>query len=146
MGNLSESNVRAGRIAVGTGMVDQGTVDRAIHLLEARDSQISLGELLLQLGHITPEQFKKLMALHHASTPPVRPGDELAGLLRGQEKIRRQFSGFLEGTGIGRGGGSLKPDLSWELLSVDEKGVLTLGAHYNRSGAGGTTSSRSEEV
>ena len=26
----------------------------------------------------------------------------------------------------------------WELLSVDEKGVLALGAHYSRSGAGGT--------
>src|SRR6185295_3391573 len=67
MGDLSESNVRAGKIAVGTGMVDQGTVDRALHLLEARDSQISLGELLLQLGHITPEQFKELMALHYAA-------------------------------------------------------------------------------
>ena len=57
MGDLSESNVRAGKIAVGTGMVDQGTVDRALHLLESRDSPIGLGELLLQLGHITPEQF-----------------------------------------------------------------------------------------
>ena len=65
MGDLSESNVRAGKIAVGAGMVDQGTVDRALHLLEARDSPISLAELLLQLGHITPEQFKELMALHY---------------------------------------------------------------------------------
>src|SRR5438128_2433082 len=69
MSDLSESNVRAGKIAVGCGMVDQGTVDRALHLLEARDTQISLGELLLQLGHITPEQFKELMALHHAAAP-----------------------------------------------------------------------------
>ena len=72
------------------------------------------------------------------STPPVRPGDELSGLLRGQEKIRRQFSGLLDGTGIGRGGGSIKPDMYWELLNADEKGVLTLGAHYSRSGAAGT--------
>ena len=72
------------------------------------------------------------------STPTVRPGDELSGLLRGQGKIRGQFSGFLEGTGIGRGGGSIKPNLYWELLNVDEKGVLTLGAHYSRTGAGGT--------
>jgi hypothetical protein len=71
-------------------------------------------------------------------TPPIRPGDELNGLLRGQEKIRRQFSGLLEGTGIGRGGGSIKPDMYWELLNADEKGVLTLGASYNRPGAGGT--------
>jgi len=71
-------------------------------------------------------------------TPPVKPSDELSALLRGQEKIRRQFSGFLEGTGIGRGGGSLKPELYWELLNADEKGVLTLGAQYSRPGANGT--------
>src|SRR6185369_7594885 len=69
MSDLSESNVRAGKIAVGTGMVDQGTVDRALHLLEARDSQITLGELLLSLGHITQEQFKQLMQLAHAAAP-----------------------------------------------------------------------------
>jgi hypothetical protein len=69
MRDLSESNIRAGKIAVGCGMVDQGTVDRALHLLEARESQVSLGELLHQLGHITAEQFKELMALHHAATP-----------------------------------------------------------------------------
>src|SRR2546428_13736951 len=77
MSDLSESNVRAGKIAVGCGMVDQGTVDRALHLLEARDTQISLGELLLQLGHITPEQFKELMALHHASAPSHPAADVL---------------------------------------------------------------------
>jgi len=71
------------------------------------------------------------------ATPPVRPGDELSGLLRGQEKIRRQFSGLLDGTGIGRGAGSIKPEMYWELLNADEKGVLTLGAHYSRSGTGG---------
>ncbi len=71
-------------------------------------------------------------------SPPIRPGDELSGLLRGQEKIRQQFSGFLEGTGIGRGGGSIKPEMYWELLSADQKGVLTLGATYSRTGAAGT--------
>jgi len=73
MSDLSESNVRAGKIAVGTGMVDQGTVDRALHLLEARDSQISLGELLLSLGHITQDQFKELMQLAHAAAPKPSP-------------------------------------------------------------------------
>jgi hypothetical protein len=77
MRDLSESNVRAGKIAVRSGMVDQGTVDRALHLLEARESQVSLGELLLQLGHITPEQFKELMALHHASAPSHPAADVL---------------------------------------------------------------------
>ena len=88
--DLSESNVRAGKIAVGCGMVDQGTVDRALHLLEARDSQISLGELLLQLGHITPEQFKELMSLHHAATPAGPSASVLAesGLF-GEEVVKR---------------------------------------------------------
>lgn len=71
------------------------------------------------------------------STPPVRPNEELSGLLRGQEKIRRQFASLLDDTGIGRGGGSLKPDMYWELLNADEKGVLTLGAAYSRPVANG---------
>lgn len=71
-------------------------------------------------------------------TPPVRPSEELSALLRGQEKIRKQFSGLLDATGIGRGAGSIKPEMYWELLSADEKGVLTLGASYDRAGSGGT--------
>ena len=53
-------------------------------------------------------------------------------------KIRNQFSGLLGATGIGRGAGSLKPELYWELLDADDQGVITLGASYSRSGAGGT--------
>ena len=68
----------------------------------------------------------------------IRANDELNGLLREQEKIRRQFSGFLGATGIGRGAGSLRPELYWELLDVDDQGVVTLGASYSRSGANGT--------
>ena len=60
------------------------------------------------------------------------------GLLKQQEKIRHQFSSLLGATGIGRGGGSLSPELYWELLDVDDQGVVTLGASYNRAGAGGT--------
>src|SRR5207244_2434632 len=70
--------------------------------------------------------------------PSIRASDEVNGLLREQEKIRRQFSGFLGGTAIGRGAGSLRPELYWELLDVDDQGVVTLGASYNRGGAGGT--------
>jgi hypothetical protein len=70
--------------------------------------------------------------------PSVRAGDEANGLLREQGKIRNQFSGLLGATGIGRGAGSLKPELYWELLNADDQGVVTLGASYNRSGAGGT--------
>jgi hypothetical protein len=80
-----------------------------------------------------------------ASQPPydhigeaIKPNEELNSLLRQQDKVRKQFSGFLGQTGIGRGGGSLSPDLYWELLNVDDHGVLTLGASYNRAAAGGT--------
>jgi hypothetical protein len=67
----------------------------------------------------------------------IRVTDEVNGLLRQQEKIRRQFSGFLGNTGIGRGAGSISPELYWELLDVDDQGVVTLGAYYNRTGVGG---------
>lgn len=71
--------------------------------------------------------------------PAIRPGDQLAGLLRQQGKIRQQFSSFLGATGIGGGGrGSLKPELYWELLEVEDKGVLTLGAFYSQPAGGGS--------
>jgi hypothetical protein len=70
--------------------------------------------------------------------PSVRANDEVNGLLREQGKIRNQFSGLLGATGIGRGAGSLRPELYWELLNADDQGVITLGASYNRSAAGGT--------
>jgi hypothetical protein len=70
--------------------------------------------------------------------PSIRASDEVNGLLREQEKIRRQFSGLLGATGIGRSAGSLTPELYWELLDVDDQGVVTLGASYSRGGAGGT--------
>ena len=68
----------------------------------------------------------------------IRASDELNGLLREQGKIQRQFSGLLGATGIGRGAGSLTPELYWELLNVEDQGVVTLGADYNRAGGGGT--------
>jgi hypothetical protein len=70
--------------------------------------------------------------------PSVRASDEVNGLLREQGKIRNQFSGFLGATGIGRGAGSLKPELYWELLDVNDQGVITLGASYRQGAAGGT--------
>jgi hypothetical protein len=66
----------------------------------------------------------------------VRPGDELNGLLREQGKIRKQFAGLLDSTGIGRGAGSFKPDLYWELLNADDVAVATLGASYSRNSGG----------
>jgi hypothetical protein len=70
--------------------------------------------------------------------PSVRASDEVNGLLREQGKIRQQFSGFLGATGIGRAAGSLPAEFYWELLDVDDQGVVTLGASYSRAGAGGT--------
>jgi hypothetical protein len=68
----------------------------------------------------------------------VRPSEEFNSLLRQQDKIRKQFSGLIDATGIGRGSGSLKPELYWELISADEQGVVSLGASYRRSGSNGT--------
>jgi hypothetical protein len=68
---------------------------------------------------------------------PVRPNDELRTLLKQQGKIQKQFSDFLNGTGIGRGAGSLPAEGYWELLDVDDQGVVTLGASYSRNSAGG---------
>lgn len=68
----------------------------------------------------------------------IRPNEELNSLLKQHDKIRKQFSGFLGQTGIGRSAGSLTPELYWELLEVDDRGVVTLGASYNHGGAGGT--------
>jgi hypothetical protein len=68
----------------------------------------------------------------------VRAGEEFNAMLSQQGKVRQQFAGLLAATGIGRGAGSIKPDLYWELQSVDERGVLTLGAFYSRPAAGGS--------
>ena len=68
----------------------------------------------------------------------IRASNEVNGLLSEQGKIRQQFSGLLGGTAIGRGAGSLPAELYWELLDANDHGVVTLGASYNRGGAGGT--------
>jgi hypothetical protein len=70
------------------------------------------------------------------SSPVVKAGEELNGLLREQPKIRKQFGGLLDNSGIGRGAGSLKPDLYWELLNADNVAVATLGAFYSRNAEG----------
>ncbi len=62
----------------------------------------------------------------------IQPGREFAGLLSSQEKIRKQFSGFLGRIGLGHGGAS-SPDSFWELLEVDDNGAVTLGASFSRT-------------
>ena len=58
-------------------------------------------------------------------------------MLRDQEKIRKQFAPLLNNSGIGRGAGG-RPEQYWELVNVDRKGVLTLGATYVHPSGGGT--------
>jgi hypothetical protein len=58
----------------------------------------------------------------------IRPGDEVNALLRQQPKLQKQFTGLIGGKG----------DTYWELLEVDGKGVLTLGASFNRQTSGGS--------
>jgi hypothetical protein len=67
----------------------------------------------------------------------IRSNDELNSLLKQQGQIRKQFAGFLGQTGIGRGPGSIPPELYWELLNADDQGVVTLGASYSRAAANG---------
>lgn len=104
------------------------------------DLQLSAAEMKLLSGENFAGTWTKILSGRAQSgissqpaydnvTPPVRPGEELNGLLGSQEKIRKQFSGLLSGG---------KSGMYWELLSVDEQGVLTLGAFTSRTGGGGT--------
>jgi len=93
---------------------------------------------------ILATRAKKFASGGSSAQPPydhtgeaIRASDELNSLLKQQDKVRRQFSAFLGETGIGRGAGSLAPELYWELLDVDDQGVLTLGASYHRAASGG---------
>jgi hypothetical protein len=76
MSQSGESRVRLARLAVEQKMVSQETIDRVMELLDARKSGVPLGEFLLQLGHITDQQFKTLMALHHAGAPEGATAEE----------------------------------------------------------------------
>jgi hypothetical protein len=67
----------------------------------------------------------------------VQPGQELSGLMKQQPKISRQFGGFLGATGLLGSKGSLQADNYWQLLEVEDVGVLTLGASYTRAMPGG---------
>ena len=63
---------------------------------------------------------------------PIRPGEELRGMLGEQPKLQKQFSGIV-GAALGGGGSKY-----WELLQVEDLGVLTLGASASKSGPNGT--------
>ncbi len=73
----SSSSVRQAKLAVREGMVRQDTADRVLALATAPTSTISVGELLLQLGHIDEAQFKRLMALcREQDIGPSDPEDQ----------------------------------------------------------------------
>jgi hypothetical protein len=104
------------------------------------DLQLSAAEMKLLPGENFAATWTKILGgraqigissqpPYDNATPPVRPGEEVNGLLQSQEKIRRQFSSSLP---LG------KSEMYWELLSVDEQGVLTLGTFSSRNGGGGT--------
>jgi tRNA A-37 threonylcarbamoyl transferase component Bud32 len=65
MGEGGESRSLVARLAVAHGMVSPEAIHRVLGILESRGTDVPLGELLLQLGHITSDQFKELMALFH---------------------------------------------------------------------------------
>jgi hypothetical protein len=67
----------------------------------------------------------------------ISPSQEFSGLVRQQGAVNKQFRSFLSSTGLIGGKGSLKPDLYWELLQVEDDGVVTLGASYTRGTSGG---------
>src|SRR5207237_1366801 len=120
---LAKSDAKAAKWQRGNGALSGAGGDFWIGVLAARARAFSSGGTSAQPPY------------DHAG-PAVRPGDELNGLLREQPKIRKQFAGLLESTGIGRGAGSLKPDLYWELLNADDLAVATLGAFYSRNAGG----------
>ncbi len=79
----------------------------------------------------------RAQAAYDHSGAAVEPGREISGLVRQQGAVDKQFGGFLAATGLVGGKGALKPDLYWEMLEVEDEGVLTLGASYTRGTAGG---------
>ena len=111
--------------AGGGGVMPQTVVNFWTDVLTARTKSFASGGMAAEPPY------------DHAG-PSIRVSEEVNGLLRDQGKIRQQFSGLLGATAIGRGAGSLPAELYWELLDANDHGVVTLGASYNRGGAGGT--------
>ena len=124
-----------------------GTQKQSSELQISRDEEKKLtgGPGLMVWSDVLAARAKSFVSGGTSAQPPydhtseaIRPNDELNSLLKQQDKIKKQFSGFLGETGIGRGAGALTAELYWELLAADDQGVLTLGAFYNRGGANGT--------
>jgi hypothetical protein len=118
-----EAKKFSGGETAGKGAIPANVADFWANLLSARARNFASGGAAAQPSYD-----------HSGET--IQPAQEFSGLLRQQEKIRKQFSGLLGQTGIGHGAGS-SPELYWELIDVDGQGVVTLGASYVRSGGNG---------
>jgi hypothetical protein len=120
-------------------------MSRDLQISRDEAKRLSAGSVVAFWSDLLASRAKSFVSGGTSAQPPydyggqtIRAGDDVNGLLKQQDKIRRQFSGFLGNTGIGRGAGSISPELYWELLDVDDQGVLTLGASYYRPGPEGT--------
>lgn len=94
-------------------------------------------EVLAQRAQAFAAGGARSQAPYDHTRAAVQPGAEISGLVRQQTRVNQRFSDFLGATGLLGGKGSLKPDLYWELLEVEDEGVLTLGASYTRANSGG---------
>ena len=117
----------------------------SLQLSKAEAAQYSAGQPTFAFWiDLLAQRARSFISSGAAAQPPydhtgnaIKPGQEFSGLVRQQGKVNRQFGGFLNSTGLLGGKGSLKPELYWELLEVEDEGVVTLGASYNRSTSGG---------
>jgi tRNA A-37 threonylcarbamoyl transferase component Bud32 len=79
MGEPREDPERVARIVLAQKMAAPDTVDRVVRLIRERKLDLPLAELLLQLGHITPEQFDRLTSLAKSAGEESREEQELFG-------------------------------------------------------------------
>lgn len=76
-----DSTERLARLAVENGMATQEQVDECLRLRREGNSRVPIGELLLQRGAITSDQFKRLMLLWRDQADSEREESTLFGRL-----------------------------------------------------------------
>jgi tRNA A-37 threonylcarbamoyl transferase component Bud32 len=90
IGDKDASRMMMARLAIAEKMVSESTVARVMDLMDAAQSEIPFGELLVRLGHITSAQLKKLTALEDAAAVRREEPREDAELF-GQAAIARRW-------------------------------------------------------
>ncbi|MGI8432976.1 MAG: hypothetical protein ACR2MW_11895 [Chthoniobacterales bacterium] len=144
-GNFSRLPTAPGNSAVKTLSEKTEKMASDLQVSKAEAQKFSAGkpvwgfwaDLLAQRAREFASGGARAQAPYDHTSAAVQPGKELAGLVRQQGAVNKQFGSFLNSTGLLGGKGSLKPDLYWELLQVEDDGVLTLGASYTRGTSGG---------